>query len=106
MSARRCGQDPARVPVVNPSNGSGEFRQARPARDALDAGAEVGRRRKSLFDNLSDRADDAGRDVRKAARRAFEGKKRKKGGARKWARRNNAEPELPTEQVALLVQAR
>jgi hypothetical protein len=64
----------------------------------------MSRRRKTLFDNLFDRFDDAGRDVRKASRRAFRTKKKKKGGARKWAKRTNQEVEALTEQVGLLVQ--
>jgi len=64
----------------------------------------MGKRRKTLFDNLFDRVDDAGRDVRKASRRAFRTKKKKKGGARKWAKRTNRDVEALTEQVGLLVQ--
>lgn len=63
----------------------------------------MGRRRKSLLDNMFDRVDDVSKDLRKAGRRTFRSKKRKKGGARKWAKRNNRELEALTEQVALLV---
>jgi hypothetical protein len=63
----------------------------------------MGKRQKSLFENLFDRVDDAGRDVRKVGRRAFTTKKRKKGGSRKWAKRTNRQLEDLTEQVSLLV---
>lgn len=63
----------------------------------------MGRRKKTLFENLFDRVDDAGRDVRKAGKRAFRAKKKKKSGARKWAKRNNRDLEVLTEQIGLLV---
>ncbi|GAB3970813.1 hypothetical protein GCM10028832_28060 [Streptomyces sparsus] len=48
------------------------------------------RRRKNLIDDLLDRTDDASRDMTKVVRRALTGRRKKrKGGARKWAKRNN-----------------
>ncbi|QFZ18453.1 hypothetical protein [Saccharothrix syringae] len=51
---------------------------------------------------MFDRLDDVSKDFRKAGRRTFKSKKRKKGSARKWARRNNEQLEALTEQIALL----
>ncbi|RKT54450.1 hypothetical protein [Saccharothrix australiensis] len=63
----------------------------------------MAKRRKNLFDNMFDRLDDVSRDFRKAGRRTFKSKKRKKGSARKWARRNSEQLDALTEQMALLV---
>lgn len=65
-------------------------------------GGLVAKRRKNLFDNMFDRLDDVSKDFRKAGRRTFKSKKRKKGSARKWARRNSEQLDALTEQIALL----
>jgi hypothetical protein len=63
------------------------------------------RKRKGLFEHAFDRVDDADRAVRKVARRAVVGKRRKKSkkSGSKLARHNNEQLEALTEQVALLV---
>jgi hypothetical protein len=63
----------------------------------------MSRRRDNLVRNVFDRMDDISKDARRAGRRTFNSKKRKKGGSRKWAKRNNDELQALTEQVALLV---
>jgi len=64
----------------------------------------MSKRRKNVLEDLFDRLDDVSRDVGKASRRAFRTKKKKKDGARKWAKRNNQQLEALTEQVGLLVE--
>ncbi|MFE1521428.1 hypothetical protein ACFW9I_32170 [[Kitasatospora] papulosa] len=51
----------------------------------------MSKRRKSIIDDVLDRAGDVGRDSRKVTRRALTGKKRKKGkkSTRKLVKRNN-----------------
>ncbi|MFE9687895.1 hypothetical protein [Streptomyces sp. NPDC006285] len=51
----------------------------------------MSKRRKSLIDDVLDRASDVGRDSRDMTRRALTGKKRKKGkkSTRKLVKRNN-----------------
>jgi hypothetical protein len=52
--------------------------------------------------DVFDLADDVGKDVRKAGRRAFRTKRQKKGGARKWAKRNNRQLEELTHEISVL----
>ncbi|MFC4857914.1 hypothetical protein [Actinophytocola glycyrrhizae] len=64
----------------------------------------MAKRKKNIFDNMFDRADDISRDVRRAGRRSLGSrKKRKKGSTRKLAKRNNEELQALTEQMSLLV---
>ena len=64
----------------------------------------MGKRKKTLIEELFDRLDDTGRDVWKVSRRALGAqKKNKKSGSRKWAKRTNRELAALTEQVGLLV---
>ncbi|WP_327297739.1 MULTISPECIES: hypothetical protein [unclassified Streptomyces] len=51
----------------------------------------MSKKRKSLIDDVLDRASDVGRDSRDMTRRALTGKKRKKGkkSTRKLVKRNN-----------------
>ena len=64
----------------------------------------MGKRKKNIFDNMFDRADDISKDVRRAGRRSFGSrKKKKKSGSRRLAKRNQQELRALTEQVSLLV---
>ncbi|WP_424187748.1 hypothetical protein ACOBQX_08110 [Actinokineospora sp. G85] len=60
-------------------------------------------KRKNRMADMVDVFDGISRDMQKAGRRAFKGKK-KKGGSRKWAKRNNRQLEQLTEQVAHLTE--
>ncbi|MEV0681841.1 hypothetical protein AB0I60_35510 [Actinosynnema sp. NPDC050436] len=62
----------------------------------------MAKRSRTLLEDMFDRLDDAGRDLRRAGRRTFKAKK-KNSGSRKWAKRNNQQLELLTEQISFLV---
>ncbi|MCW8096907.1 hypothetical protein ACH4Y0_35865 [Streptomyces sp. NPDC020707] len=61
----------------------------------------MSKRRKSLVDDVLDRASDVGRDSRDMTRRALTGKKRKKGkkSTRKLVKRNNRAVEALVVQL-------